>query len=178
MRQLKKLTNLVYLDVSHNNLTDLAVYTFAPLNRLTVLDLSGNDLADLSDKVFDSSIHPQLPLVHLRLAETGLASLNQLFLPQLVVLNVSGNECDPPFLFVCFFSARGVATPRKRGSRPRVREPIDGEASAQDREHRELVGSRPPKNGGGSRPRVRKPIDGEASAQDREHPVGLEQPLR
>ena len=43
---MKKLTNLVYLDVSHNNLTDLAVYTFAPLNRLTVLDLSGNDLAE------------------------------------------------------------------------------------------------------------------------------------
>ena len=147
---MKKLTNLVYLDVSHNNLTDLAVYTFAPLNRLTVLDLSGNDLADLSDKVFDSSIHPQLPLVHLRLAETGLASLNQLYLPQLVVLNVSGNECDPPFLFVCFFRLVGSRPPpRKRGSRPRVREPIDGEASAQDREHRELVGSRPPKNGVG-----------------------------
>ena len=83
--QLKKLTDLVYLDLSNNAISMLTEKTFSSLNRLTHLDLSSNPIHTVADHIFDNLLRS---LVHLNLAEIGSVDLGDFHLPELLSLNI------------------------------------------------------------------------------------------
>lgn len=83
------MTNLVYLDLSHNSITTLTDKTFASLCRLTFLDLSSNPITAVVDHVFDSQVQS---LVHLSMADIGRVNLSEFHLPELLSLNISRNK--------------------------------------------------------------------------------------
>ncbi|XP_065570091.1 chaoptin-like [Artemia franciscana] len=83
------LVNLVYLDLSNNEFQTIPESAFSRLDSLVTLDLSHNPLQGS----YHSSINSlQSSLRNLSLANTSLATLPELYVPNLLYFNVSNNR--------------------------------------------------------------------------------------
>ena len=84
--------NLIKLDLSHNNLTEIQISTFRGLHKLRILDLSCNQIANIEAGCFK-----EFKLIQLDLSRNKLTKLDaSLFctLSHLEILVVKCNKLD------------------------------------------------------------------------------------
>ena len=90
---MQKHSDLVILDISHNNLSSLPDHLITGKEDLLKLDLSGNQLNVLADNIFESSKYLlSLNVSHNRLSRLPAGSLS----PRLVYVDFSHNQASSP----------------------------------------------------------------------------------